>query len=764
MLFIALLIGFIWFLVDPTSFGIVAGFVAIALAVYLWSSWNVYKAEKLEAKGGNKSQTSVYEDEQSLPVAVSPPRWIRSTESVTVAGRDVGGMVYVSSKVLDEASGGWLPFHACIVTSLRVANRGNDRSGEGMGYWPSYREIRPASRATYLDWLATGRSSPDYNAGYVFLYFYGLEYRFFSKQTDYAERKEIISEVRRLLDIYGDDRSIRNYLLSFLYVTPLFMSEPAEWMPVFDRVGGELPVPVRIAIGEKLRAKESIPADWILAWYMTHPETSLRQPAKRAFPEFRALFEIRFSSQYPTGLKVSMPKRKLQLSYMSASSGYTVNLDKEVKDLPDISGLSKPVRIAAEVANEAMAELEKFSRYLGRKPEGRKTIEAHVLLPHSIRALFPCPELDSLRNWANDHMKIGGRVPVASLLQRLEGAVPTRISKQQLVSAGDALASLSIGMAPDPRFSFRRPKLGEKVILFPLPTGTVVLEKVSDAYPLALLKVMLGMYIAHADGIVSEAERKHLEQMVASMDGISEAEMIRLRANIDWMMEIPPNLNAMCRRLRETKEDMRHEFGRLALAVAGADGRIEPGEVNAVRKLYRALGIDGESVYGDLHEFSMRASRPVSVRDSKPRIEYSIPQKKDLKESALGEESVVLNPQKVSEKWADTDQVRNILHEIFTDEDDMKEEADEIAPEMGDEVLFPGLDTKHAILLQELICRPSWTSDEFGSLTKKHGLPLSDGALETINEWAYEKFEEPLIDEDGALQINAKLINQLGGQ
>ena len=764
MLFIALLIGFIWFLVDPTSFWIVAGFVAIAFAVYLWAEWNVHKAKKLEAKSGNKSQISVYEDEQSLPIATSPPRWVRSTESVTVAGRDIGGMIYVSSKVLDASPERRLPFHACIVTSLRVANRGNDRAAEGMSYYPSYVDIRPVSRATYLDWLATGRSSREYNVGYVFLYFYGLEHRFFSKQADRAERQEIISEVQRLLDVYGDNRSVQNYLRSFLHVVPMFLSKPVEWVPIFDRVSSELPLPVRVAIGEKLRAGEAISANWMLSWYMTHPETSLRQPAKRAFPEFRALFEIRFSEQYPTGLKVSLPKRKLKSSYMSASSGYCISLDDKVVDLPDIAGLSKPVKIAAEVANGAMAELEKFSRYLGRNPEGRETIEAHALLPHSIRTLFPCPELDSLRNWANDHMKTGGRVSVASLLQRLEGAVPTRISKPQLVSAGDALASLSIGMAPDPRFSFRRPKLDEKIILFPLPTGTVVLEKVSDAYPLALLKVMLGMYIAHADGIVSEAERKHLEQMVASMDGISEAEMTRLRANIDWMVEIPPNLSAMCRRLRETSEDMRHEFGRLALAVAGADGRIEPGEVNAVRKLYRALGIDGENVYGDLHEFSMRASGPVSVRDSKPRIEYSIPQEKDLKEVASGEEGVVLNPQKVSEKWADTNQVRNILHEIFTDEDDMKEEADEIALEMEDEALFPGLDTKHAILLQELICRPSWTSDEFGSLTKKHGLPLSDGALETINEWAYEKFEEPLIDEDGALQINAKLINQLGGQ
>lgn len=285
------------------------------------------------------------------------------------------------------------------------------------------------------------------------------------------------------------------------------------------------------------------------------------------------------------------------------------------------------------------------------------------------------------------------------------------------------------------------------------------MEKVSDAYPAALLKIMLGMYIAHADGVVSKFEREHIEKMVSAMDGITESEMVRLQANIDRMMEVPPSLSIMRRRLREVDEDMRHEFGCLALAVAGADGRIEPEEVKAVRGLYRAMGLDDESVYGDLHEFAIQASGPVTVQRYKPRAEYLIPQETDLKEVVLREESVVLDPQKVSEKWADTDQVRNILHEIFTDKEDIKEEADERAEEMEEKVLFPGLDSKHAILLRELMCRPSWTSDEFSALTQKYGLPLPDGAMETINEWAYENYEEPLIDEDGTLQVNVDLIN-----
>ena len=43
-----------------------------------------------------------------------------------------------------------------------------------MGYWPSYAGIGARARATYLEWLAKGRSDPDCSIGCVFLYFYGL--------------------------------------------------------------------------------------------------------------------------------------------------------------------------------------------------------------------------------------------------------------------------------------------------------------------------------------------------------------------------------------------------------------------------------------------------------------------------------------------------------------------------------------------------------------------------------------------------------------
>ena len=72
-----------------------------------------------------------------------------------------------------------------------------------MSYWPSYSDIDPGCRATYLEWLANGRRDPDIDIGYVFLFFYGLERRvFFDAQHSSTARSEIpklLNEVEELL-------------------------------------------------------------------------------------------------------------------------------------------------------------------------------------------------------------------------------------------------------------------------------------------------------------------------------------------------------------------------------------------------------------------------------------------------------------------------------------------------------------------------------------------------------------------------------------
>ncbi|MEY8879846.1 TerB N-terminal domain-containing protein [Donghicola sp. XS_ASV15] len=127
--------------------------------------------------------------------------WVPSSETASVAGRNIGGMVYVGTPPLLNTYGYRDKCRAYIDPSLSVARSGADKAGEGMPYWPGYSDISPQCRATYLDWLASGRNDASYNPGYMFLYFYGLERRFFVDQSN-EDAKDIVQEVRRLQSLY----------------------------------------------------------------------------------------------------------------------------------------------------------------------------------------------------------------------------------------------------------------------------------------------------------------------------------------------------------------------------------------------------------------------------------------------------------------------------------------------------------------------------------------------------------------------------------
>ncbi|WP_299211245.1 TerB N-terminal domain-containing protein [uncultured Tateyamaria sp.] len=673
--------------------------------------------------------------------------WIPATETATVAGRDIGGMVYVGTPPLLNHHGYRDKCRAYIDPSLSVARTGDDRAGEGMSYWPGYSDISTRSRATYLEWLASGRSDPSYDPGYMFLYFYGLERRFFVDQSN-AEAKEIIAEVRRLLSLYPENHSVRRYLGEFLDIATLAETEFEALEPTFERQGWELPFSLKYAIGARLDKGENLGADWVLSWLMCHPESHLRTPATRCRDEFLALFKIRFDDRFPNGLKVNKPRKHLKATYRSASSEFegTLNPTADGKPVPDISGLRKPVEIAQEVADEVIDDLDKLSRYLGRNPEGKGSIEAHALLPIDLWSLFPSAEMEALKEWARGIMQSGGLVPLADVIEKLEGPRSTKIGKRQLTGAADALARLGFGLAPDPRFALRSPKPEEPVVLFDLCEQIEKLEDVSASYQTALMELALASFVAHADGRIAQAERKALEIQVASVEGLNEQERRRLWANMEWFLAVPPDMTLLRRKLKDVGVEDQTAMRVALVGAAHADGVIQSEEVASIEKVYKALGLDPSLAYSDLHAGEI-ADTPRTVRSAQPgRSGEAIPEP----DKANGP---VLDASRIAAIRSDTERVSSVLGQIFEAEEDAEESN---GPSVS--TLFKGLDAKHGALLLDLVGQEHWTEDAFEQLCGQHGL-MPSGALEAVNEWAFETHDEALLDEYDGYDVSPQIAD-----
>jgi len=661
--------------------------------------------------------------------------WVPSNRTASVAGRDIGGMVYFGTPPLLNSDGYRDKCRAYIDPSLSVARIGTDKAGDGMPYWPGYSDISPQCRATYLDWLASGRKDASYNPGYMFLYFYGLERRFFVDQSN-EDAKDIVEEVRRLWSLYPDNHSVRRYLGEFLDIAMLAETDFDAIEPVFERQGWELPFSLKYVIGARLDKGEHLNADWVLSWYICHPESSLRTPATRCREEFLALFRMRFEERFPGGLKVNRPRKTLKATYRAASSEFegTINPTSDGKPVPDISGLRKPVEIAQEIADEVMDSLDKLSRFLGRNPDGRGSVEAHALLPAELWQSFPSEEMDKLKAWANGIVEDSGLVSLASVIERLEGERAQKIGKRQLTSAADALARLGFGLAPDPRFALRSPKPEEPVVLYDLGEPVEKLEEVSTGYRSALMELALGSFVAHADGRIAEPERKALESQVASVTGLTDQERRRIRANLEWFLTVPPDMTLLRRKLKDIDENGQTAMRAALVAAAHADGVIKSEEVASIEKVYKALGLDPSLAYSDLHAGKI-ADAPRTVRAAQPgRPGEAIPKF----EKATGP---VLDASRIAAIRSDTERVSSVLGQIFDTEEDQK-----AAGVSNARSVLPGLDQKNSVLVLELVAREHWTEAAFAQLCERHAL-MASGALEAVNEWAFENYDEALLDE-----------------
>ena len=747
---------------------IVAGLLGFIIAVLLLRGRGNASADKkgrsnagrsaplAEVRHANPQLTESKPSTKAVPIKpMSHSGWIPQGSSVTLSGRDIGGMVYVGAAPKTGRYG-----ERCrgyIDPSLAVAKSGGDYDGEGMSYWPNYSAITPRARATFLDWLASGRADPEFNVGYMFLYFYGLERRFFRDRPGAQEAAAIVDEVKRLQSVYADNYSVKNYLGRFIDAATVQSLDVTEIAPVFESSEYDLPLSLRLAIGHKVLKEEALDADWVLSWLMCHPERRLRTPATRCWDEFRALFIHMFEKQYQKGLSVKAPKRQLTETYRAASGEFEAALELKAngKTVPDISSLRQPLTVAQNIADAAMSDLDKYSRYLGRNPDGRGSVEAHALLPQALWSVFPSSEIDSLRQWCRDIVAGDGFVAVSELVTRLEGQAPDKVSKRQLTGAADALARIGYGVAPDPRFAMRKPNAQEPVILFELGVAVTKLEEVSPAYQKTLTELALAAFVAQADHQVVPQEQETLRQIIsAAGPELKEGETQSLEANLAWLLKVPPNFSLLRRRVSQTDDQTKQTLKRIALTMASADNVIQPEEVRSIERIYAALGMDAADLYTDLHVASTSAEL-VPVREQtesakgelipEPPVEKSQPQ------------TVMLDKDIIRETQAQTHEVSKLLQSIFSDD-----EVDEGNPieESEPQGRLTGLAPQQQSFVLTLIERAVWTEQDYDKLAGQFGL-MPSGALEAINEWAFEHYEEALIEAYNGYELNQAVIDQI---
>lgn len=133
-------------------------------------------------------------------------------------------------------------------------------------YLKSYHHLSPEERAGYLTWLANGRKRRDVPISWVLLFFSGLERQaIYDCMIDRAVTPpypEIVSEVQRLLLLYGDDVNFNRNATNFLAYLELVMAGPA-----FEGEGLSLKVSHLFKAKISYAAQEGLPISAEVAYH-----------------------------------------------------------------------------------------------------------------------------------------------------------------------------------------------------------------------------------------------------------------------------------------------------------------------------------------------------------------------------------------------------------------------------------------------------------------------------------------------------------------
>lgn len=683
--------------------------------------------------------------------------WIPPGQEVTVDGFKIpGGMVYLGAGLASVHGGGIEP---ALINPQRAISRSQaDCHVRQTDYWPSYDTITADARGSYLQWLADGKKDSQADLGYVFLYFYGLERRVLSDalRDPKAKAETLIleQEIRRLLCIYGQSGSFRSYATSLLEFI-LASREPASEhdVPPSPSGGRGLGLELRMGLGLKARDQKPLDGDWALAWYLSDPATRIRTAMTRCPEAFASIFRQTFDAKFPSGMSLPSNKTRLKVSHRPASNSFGGQVYTASLDLPDVSILSGPVQKLQEVGEASHAQLASYARFIGRNPGEEHSLDALLLLPIGF---WPEALRSQLQELQAEVFAYGEprAMRVVDLLVRLpEG---TEITKSKYSAICSALGALDLGIEPDVRFGGVVPDLSEAIALFRVD-GMGTEPSLGSAFPGAALLLQLASAVAAADGTFGLEEEQLLRSQIQLSPSLLTHEKQRLQARLTLFKSSRPNLNGLKKRIDSLELSSREVIGDVLVRVVQVDGVIDASEVKSLEKIFKLLGLDMTSLYSKLHGTAAAAAEPVTVRPGdEAQATFGIPKPPLVATSPGG---MKLDMAKVEALKADSIKVSALLGAIFTEQDEPPVEDSARVTEAIDGVpgLALNLDSEHLGLLQVLLRRAQWTRSELEELCADRGL-MVDGAIEHINEAAFERFDRPLLEGEDPVDVNQDLM------
>lgn len=707
----------------------------------------------------------------AAPTQSSKPKWLGYGDILQVRGFEIAHpMAYLSS------TGGAAIDPSEINRSLPVVKA---PEVEDLTYWPWYARMDPAQRHVYLDWLSSDRTKLPPGDGYLFVYYYGLERRALVDNTDH---KTVFKEVQRLRQVYekhGPKRSrnsFMNYSSAFLWFLAAY--KPDEISVKRIRRLAEL---TRVWNEEKLAAAlawcvsraQPLPS-WLAFTVAEQSPLSQRSVVtKRVGDEFRVLFAKRYQEQFGEGLQLRTSKRERHISYGPASAV----IDHASLTVPNALGIPSQFKKLSAIWNSCIDDLRKLSSVTRGKDDAPLTAKAWEAMPPELRSSVEHPHTSAVCDLIASSADDDGHVFVRA--DKLAHAIQLERGRRFTIGVSRAMAAtvehIGFALEPDPRLTGKSYRADTLIAVFPQAYEG---EPDYKRYGGAACMMRLGLAVAGADGHYDDEELHRVRDQIEDGFELNDHERRRLEALQTLLFKTGSDIAGLGKRLQEVvNESGRRSVGKLLVGVAACDGVITKDELRALRKCYRSLGLTSETLDATLQELTPDlAEAPVTVTSGRPRAAGE-----PIPRTRAADAEIKLDREAIARIMHETRDVSALLAKAM-------DIPTEVQPGLPVAVMDPPADSvdtpplpkraidspnrsatskqlppaRFAAFYTELIANKCWSREDAAQLARRHGHMLS-GAIESINEWAFDEFGAQLVyDGEDDVELEFDLLEGSG--
>lgn len=200
----------------------------------------------------------------------------------------------------------------------------------------------------------------------------------------------------------------------------------------------------------------------------------------------------------------------------------------------------------------------------------------------------------------------------------------------------------------------------------------------------------------------------------------------------------------------ELRLDQRNHLVNSLIHLACPNGEIRTKRIETLEKILPVFGYDISNIHSDIHRILTDHGDFVTIEKTTDASEYLI-NTTDSFENGTQKLNVSIDTKKLHILERQSQEAQNMLSDIFVDD----------APEDNTNTTTRKLSTSWKDILKILSTKQTWSRNEVVNMCTEKGLILG-AVLEQINDIAFEKLEEALVEDDGEnIYVNLDYTQEL---